>query len=173
MLMYNICNLRTSIRSENSQEEAYSRETSAIRFRFLLAIGERKEEAVSTTCNTIACGVALDGDSTLHRLLRLGATHGIKRCGVQGRLGALAHGALFPAVDGGDDPFADLAVDEVALVLDGLRFEWWCLAISFCFRGSFCGFFVFLFDGFGFVEGREPGVLEEHGIGRSKFGDLV
>lgn len=35
------------------------------------------------------------------------------------------------------------------------------------------GFFVFLGDDVGLEQGRQPGVLQEHGVGGAQFGDLV
>ena len=67
-------------------------------------------------------------------------------------------------------PLADLAVDKPAFVLE-LRVQDPEVLVQLA--AGFGGFFVFFRDGAGFHERGQPGVLQEHGVGRAEFRDLV
>lgn len=62
------------------------------------------------------------------------------------------------------NPLSDLAVVVLMGRLDGGGGE---------VLATLGGFFVFLGDDVGFEKGRQPGVLQEHGVGGAQFGDLV
>lgn len=66
--------------------------------------------------------------------------------------------------EGSLNPLSDLAVVVLMGRLDGGGGE---------VLAALGGFFVFLGDDVGFEKGRQPGVLQEHGIGGAQFRDLV
>lgn len=106
---------------------------------------------------------------------------------MEGRFGLLAKGAVLAAFQSLQDPVADLVVGGLGHAATGRGRSGGLQGLGRRNgrRGGgvrICGgggggsrgrFFVDFGDGRGLVEGREPSVLQQHGVGGTQVGDLV